>query len=349
MKKRILSLLVALVMISNISYGQTLLSTLSNLSQDGAKAYLAPVVSGFGANLNTGWIHKAPSSKILGLDVEIGFVFMGTMFGNENKTFQTSGTFRFSKSQAEQLVGNQPEPLKTAMVNEIIQKDFQVEMSGPTIVGSKDKYIEINFKGATVQGQTVGAKKIVTAVKGFLGELPLMPLFAPQISLGTVYGTSASFRFIPSIEINKDLGEFAYFGFGLQHNIGQWIPVPIPVDLSLGFFTQSMTVGPKDTSIFDVSATTFGLYASKTFGAIVTATPYVGLAFESSSIDIKYNYVVDAPGGQKLSLPVSFSLKGENSFRMIIGAAFKLAVLNINVDYNISKYSSFSAGLGFTF
>jgi hypothetical protein len=328
-------------------------STLSKLSQSAASKYVAPIVSGFGANLNSGWVHRAPSSKIFGIDFEIGFVFMGTMMGDDAKNFSSSGTFRFNKAQALQMVQNVSSnaAVRDALANELIKQDFNVNISGPTIVGSETEFVGVDFSGTniTVSGTsyTVPAQRVETPVSGYLKDLSVLPLFAPQFTIGTVYGTTASFRFLPSIEIG-DLGKFSYFGFGLQHNPSMFIPVPIPLDVSVAFFTQSLKVG----DIFDASATTFGLYASKQFGpGALSVTPYAGLAFESSSIKIKYNQIISDPTNpsQELKIPVDFELEGENSARFVLGASFKLALISINVDYSMAKYNSFSAGLGIAF
>ena len=62
-------------------------STLDRLSRDAAKQYVAPVVTGFGTNLNAGWFHRAPMAKMFDFDLEFGVVAMGTLFKYENKTF----------------------------------------------------------------------------------------------------------------------------------------------------------------------------------------------------------------------------------------------------------------------
>jgi hypothetical protein len=329
---------------------KTLEGTLSSLSQSAASKYVSPIVSGFGANLNSGWVHRAPSSKIFGVDIEIGFVFMGTMMGDDAKSFSTNGTFRFTRDQAKEMVQNASpnQAVRDALVDKIILEDFNVVISGPTIVGSETEFIGVDFSGKSydINGvpYTVPAQKVVTPVSGYLKDLSVLPLFAPQFTIGTVYGTTASFRFLPSIEI-QDLGKFSYFGFGLQHNPSMFIPVPIPLDVSVAFFTQSLKVG----DIFDASATTFGLYASKQFGpGALSVTPYAGLAFESSSIKIKYNQVLNSPTGD-IELPVEFELEGENSARFVLGASFKLALISINADYSMSTYNSFSVGLGLAF
>jgi hypothetical protein len=140
-------------------------------------------------------------------------------------------------------------------------------------------------------------------------------------------------------------GDFSYFGVGVQHNPAMWIPFPIPLDVSVGLFTQSMKLG----TIFKSSSTTFGIYGSRTFGpSALNVTPYAGFSYESSSADITYDYSVATPAGPSTQ-HVTFNLTGENSVRFMLGAAFKLAVLNINIDYNIAKYNVASAGIGFIF
>ena len=124
-----------------------------------------------------------------------------------------------------------------------------------------------------------------------------------------------------------------------------WIPTPLPVEVSVGFFTQSMKVG----DVFSTTATTFGVFASRTFGpGAFNITPYAGLSVESSTIEVKYDYIVDYPI-PNTKVPVTFELKGENSVRFTLGASAKLALFNLSVDYSIAKYNSLSAGLGFVF
>jgi hypothetical protein len=317
-------------------------TVLQSLSKEAATAYVGPTVSALGANLNSGWVHGAPKATILGIDIEFGFVAMGTFFSDNNKTFSTSGTYRFNRQQAEQLVpSNYQGTTRDAMISQIIQQDFNVGIKGPTIVGAKSDSVNIIFQGATVNGNTVPGKNIVLPVTGLLENLSVFPLVAPQLTIGTVYGTSLAIRFVPSITLNKKLGDFSYFGIGVQNNLKMWLPFPLPLDVSVGLFTQTMKLG----TIFKSSATTFGIYGSKTFGPL---TPYGGFSYESSSADVSYDYETTIPG---VSSPqhITFNLVGENSARLTLGAALKLGIIGLNVDYNISKYNVASAGFNFIF
>ena len=176
---------------------------------------------------------------------------------------------------------------------------MNVTVSGPTIVGSKKDSIKVSFTGGSVRVPyptladpnhdtvvTLLSANQTLGVVGFLEDLPMLPLAAPQASIGTILGTKFSLRYLPSVELDKKIGKFEYTGFGIQHNPFMWIPVPEPpVDVSIGYFTQTMKVG----KIFESKASLFGIQASKTFGpGALNITPYAGLSFEKSDITIKY-------------------------------------------------------------
>jgi len=345
--KLIIIAIAALFTVTSIN-AQDLNETLQKLSGDAAKAYLAPVTNGFGANLNTGWATRSPKAKIWGVDIQFGLVAMGAFMGDNSKTFNAQGTFRFSRAQAEQIASDVPSNVREQVVQDIMSKDQTINFSGPTAVGSKNDKIKISFPGGTYNYNGTeynGLSDVELPVGGLLDNLSVIPLTAPQLTLGTVYGTQLSFRFLPDIQLNEEIGKLSYFGFGIQHNIGMWLPAPLPVDVSVGFFTQNLKVG----DLLESSATEFGAYASRTFGpGALNVTPYAGFSYQSSSLNASYDYVV-TNGNISTPLHVSFDSEGENTVKFTVGTAFKLGFLNLNVDYNIAKYSTVGAGLGFIF
>jgi hypothetical protein len=351
MKLNIL-LFITIILTFNLFAQDDLQTTLGKLSKDAASSYVAPTVSAFGADLNSGWVHRVPKATIFGIDVEFGIVAFGTFFGDNNKTFSTSGIFRFTRDQANQLVpANYPTQVRNDLINQIIQQDINVGISGPTIVGAKSDSVKIGYHGATLtsngQNYTLPSKNIALPVTGFLEDIPLLPLGAPQLTIGTFYGSSITFRYVPSIKMSDKLGDFSYFGVGVQHNPGLWLPFPLPLNVSIGIFTQSMKLG----NVFKSSATTFGIFGSRTFGpGALNVTPYAGLSYESSSADVAYDFTVDTPvPGVTNTEHITFNLVGENAARFMLGASFKLAVISINVDYTFAKYNTASAGFGFIF
>jgi hypothetical protein len=193
----------------------------------------------------------------------------------------------------------------------------------------------------------VGAHVITLPIGGFevISDLSFLPLVAPQLSVGTVFGTRATFRYLPSVTINEEFGKLKYFGFGIQHNPGVLLPTPLPVDVAVGFFTQTLEVG----TLFKATTTAFGLNASKKLGiGPINITPYAGFMLEKSNIDITYDFILDEGTIDEQVIPIAFELEGENKSRLTLGLSFRLLMLNFNADYNIGKYNSVTVGVMFT-
>lgn len=381
MKKLLLLAICGALMTWTAAYSQSLDSTLQKLAGDAARGYVGPIVSGFGSDLNGGWFHKAPSAKMFGFDLEFGAVGMGTTFSTASKTFATtSSNFQVDNATAKQLVplsaipttasingSNQTltlaqrQSIQSQMISQLTGATFSVGITGPTIIGSKSDSVKINFSsfsktfnvtninGVTGANATVTlsrpATSVATPVTGLLNNVTIVPLAAPQLSLGTFVGTQFTFRYLPSVEINSDIGKFKYFGFGIQHNPGVWFPNPLPIDLCASFFTQTLDVG----TIFSTKATVYGVNVSKRFGpGALNITPYAGFMLESSKMTFTYDYNAPVPGTTLTTKQhINFELDGENTSRVVVGLSIKLLFLNINADYNIAKYNSFTGGLMF--
>lgn len=355
--------LVLVLLLASITlvWGLSLEERLQELSADAAKAYVGPIVSGFGSNLNGGWFHRAPSKTFLGVDISLGAVVMGTFFTDENESFSTEGSFRFTREQAMFLTQDfaDYDDIRQELIDAIISENFYVGIFGPTIIGDPDTNLMIHFyekqfddiiNPDTGEPVTVPGTDVELPFGGLMDSPPIFPLVVPQLSVGTVYGTRATFRYVPPITLkgeDDDLGEFSYFGFGLQHNLNRWVPLPLPVDFAASFFTQTMKLEP----VAEATATTLGLNASKRFGfRALNITPYAGLMIESFNMDISYDYMVDEPGSdEQIPLEVAFSMKGDNKARMVVGSSFRVGLFNLNVDYNIGKYNSLTTGIALEF
>ena len=353
--------------------GEDLKEFIEGLSMDAASKYVAPIVSAFGMNLNGGWFHKVPSSKIFGLNIEVGLVGMATFYpkGEEYLSFDTSGDFQFNASQATDIVTGislDPalEPFRALVENDLINaitgRGISVGISGATVIGDPEDYIEIDYGGEDIvidnplfglPGEpatitlAVPSGVITLPIGGFeaISDLSFLPLAAPQISLGTVFGTRVTFRYLPSITIDEELGKFKYFGFGIQHNPGVLLPTPLPFDVGVGFFTQTLEIG----TLFKAKTTAFGLNASKKLGiGPISITPYAGFMLEKSNIDITYDFVLDEGTIDEQVIPIAFELEGENRSRIVLGLSLRLLIFNINADYNIGKYNSVTVGVMFT-
>jgi Family of unknown function (DUF6588) len=329
-----------------------LVSTLGKLAESAARGYVAPIVSGFGADLNSGWIHSVPNPTKASLDLEFGVVGMGSFFSESSKSFGSSGSFKFNHDEADLLIPRDfTGEFRDSIRSQIMKLPFTVSISGPTIVGSSHDSVRIAFSGGTVkvdyQGitDTVGLNALVisTGVTGFLDSLNVLPMGAFQFSAGTLFGTAVSFRFLPTSNLDSKLGKISFIGFGIQHNPMVWFDNSIPLNLSLAFFTQTLKIG----TVFKSTATDFGIYASKRFGpGALNVTPFAGLSLESSKMTISYDFETTDLRNQPVTIPISFTLNGENTVRLTLGFSLKVLVFNISTEYDIAKYNSASLGIG---
>jgi len=368
--KVIFTLAIFLLAVSNVfaqDEGGDLEETLQQLSESAARGYITPVVSIFGTNLNGGWFHRAPPPIKFGLKLEFGLVGMGTTIPLEDtyRHFSTSGSFRFNQSQATEIVLNSglglPPLTQQALVDTITQQDFTVGIGGATIIGdSEGDDIVVSFSGGDVTftdpvsglplTQTLASYDINLGFGGlgdFLAEVPMVPFAAPQASIGTILGTQAVFRYIPEVDIpgvdiTEDIGKFSWFGWGVQHNPGVFFPNPLPLDVSIGFFKQSLKLG----TILEANTTAYGLTVSKTLGVgLFNITPYAGYLIEKSTLHFAYDFTLDAGTLYEQTIPIDFELEGENKSRITVGLGVKLLMFNINADYNMGNYNSVTVGI----
>lgn len=336
----------------------TLDQTLQSLSGEAAESYVNPIVSAFGTNLNGGWFHWAPEDKIFGFDVEFGLVFMASMFPNDDKDFSATGSFQFTADQADDILSNSNIQSGDIGYDELIAaitaQEMIIDIHGATIIGDEDDHVMLEFPTQTLAVDVNGIPmsfdlqgySVDSGVGGLLDGVDMLPLAAPQLSIGTVYGTKAAFRYMPTYKI-PDIGDFDYFGFGIQHNPKAWLKAPIPFDICASFFTQSMTLG----DYVEANATAYGVNVSKTLGlSFLSVTPYAGFMLESSNMKFKYTYEIGNVNGIPAEpLDVKFDIDGKNKSRITLGTTFRLGVFNINADYNIGKYNSFTAGFALGF
>ena len=163
----------------------------------------------------------------------------------------------------------------------------------------------------------------------------LMPMAIPQATLGTIFGTEAVVRYaaIPKMD---NFPHIDLVGFGVRHNISQYIP-DIPVDLAAGIFYQKLTVG----DVFDAHTMNVSLQASTSFAVFRI---YGGAQYETSAMSVHYTYT--GPGATGTSV-IELNMNGQNRMRATAGLGLDLVVLHLNTDISVGNVTSVSAGLGF--
>ncbi len=353
MIKRILVFFGILLLILPVFAGD-LEESLEELTGKAAKEYVKPLSSAFGANLNSGWFNNAPKAKLLGLNAELSFVATGADMTGK-KEFSVNTDFTFSEDQATEIVENSDlDPsIEQYAIEAVLDKTFDVQIYGPTVIGNKDDTIMINFDGrpvevdvnGTMQTVNLEGKEFDLKVKALLADWEYLPMATPQLKLGTLYGTQVTLRGLPPFEY-EDLGEIVYYGVGVQHNPFVWINVPMPLNIALSYYTQALEIG----DVASTTATTYGITASKQFGfKLWNITPYAGLMMDESNMEIAYEIETEVDEYTTDIDEIKFSIDGENSTRLVLGSSFKSGVFKYNLELNLAKVSSASMGFGIEF
>ncbi|MCL5021209.1 MAG: hypothetical protein M1339_06035 [Bacteroidetes bacterium] len=320
MRKAISAVMIILAL-AGFAEAQNLGSKLSKVGAQYAQAYLAPAANAFGMDLNSGLFHSASVGGILpfGLHLYIGVQMSGTLLQSSDKSFNLT----YHDTYSDPLLGNQPATYTVT--------------NAPTIFGSKTKgTVVITPDNRLLPSQT-------DTTIGGVGNISIAPIPIPQLGLGSVFGTDVVVRYLPKIKLS-DYGSVQLFGFAVRHNISQYIPL-VPVDIAVQLGWQNFSVSDTSSKVLNASAFAANLEVSKTF-AIVTL--YGGLQVESSSFDVNYNFMPPATSAtpNPKAVPISFTQKGKNTFRGLVGLSFGLGVLTINADYSIGSMSAVTAGVG---
>jgi hypothetical protein len=208
-----------------------------------------------------------------------------------------------------------------------LPQGYNADVKSATIYGDKGGYYS-------------GPAGYVTLPPGI--DVSAVPLALPQIA-ASFMGTEVMLRYLPAIPLGDD-SEISMLGVGVKHSISRYIPL-LPVDIAAQFLYNNIEI----TNLFNVNNIAFNAHASKTFGLF---TPYFGLQYESTSVDISYTLKGNPDSGDpslQQDREISTSIDGDNGFRATLGGALKLAVLVLNADINLGSQTAFTGGITFEF
>ncbi|MFP4048195.1 MAG: DUF6588 family protein [Bacteroidales bacterium] len=157
-----------------------------------------------------------------------------------------------------------------------------------------------------------------------------LPLAAPTLSIGSLYGTNATFRFLAA-DIGEDFGKINLFGWGLRHNINQYFNI-LPINMAAGFYMQSFSVG----DFVDAKSWLFNIQGSYNWSLL---TFYGGIGIENSGLDVSYVYEED-------DTEIDFDMEGANKIRGTLGLTVNLGPVKLHTDYTLASQSLLTMGLG---
>jgi len=322
--------LAGLLMVSSLSvYAQDDLSKqLTKVAGANAVNYLSPLLSAWGADLNSGFYHSADLHEILGFDV--GLKAGAVLVTDQDKVFDFTLPDQISYTYQGVLFK------LTAGV------DYDKVISGtPTALGDPaGKAVKVKSTSAFVplRGQT-----IFTTPQGF--DMKYAPLLMPQAAIGLPFGLEVVGRFVPNITLPNDVGKANFIGFGIRHSIDQYIPL-MPIDVAVHFMTQKLTISDmNDNKILGASGTAYGIEVSK---SLVLFTIYGGYQIEKSSWTLEPYSYFDPSTSKSIDIP-GFSVDGKNTSRFHAGVRLLLLIVNVHADYSFAQQPVLTAGVGISF
>jgi hypothetical protein len=364
--KRLVTLLLAVGLVAALvgrAGATSFEDELKRLAAENAKAYVTPLSTAFGTCMNSGLYHTAQPHKLLGLDISVKISAALVPDADMHFNFIKPGDFwldvhnygirdNFGNTiDSIELHGNTLYP--NPIVSSTIFGPKDTTVTGPdgdaieaALRAQGASQVAIDLAKTRPEWQQMLASANIVTPPGF--DMPGMPLVMPQVSVGLPFKSEVLLRMVPETNVDK-VGKVKFLGLGLKHSISQWIPVPMGgIDISGQFSTQKLTVG----NLFTSNNTAFNLEVSRRFGfLLLSVTPYAGFGLESSKLKINDYTVTNStnPAVPNGTVIPGFTLNGTNKSRLTGGVQFVLALLTINADYSIGKYTAYSLGVGLTF
>lgn len=308
---------------------------LSESLDDGEKligAYISPFMKSVSLGLNQGWYNTAKPHKIVGIDLT---VTVNAMTVPEDELF-----YQPSKLGLQRMALHETSP------------DYP---KAPTLLGGGDEPVfrvldnNGNPTNETIQGPPG------LDLKEEIGKA-WVPVPMAQLGIGLPKGTDLKIRFTPTIDLG-DNGTLKLIGFGVMHDIKQWIPgiKMLPFDLSgfvgytkfkLDASFEGEVAGAGQRGVFEMNATTIQGVISKKF-SVVTFYGGLGYNIAKSNLGMKGWYDVDEDGTRDANEIDPIDLKfAASGMRGTLGMRLKLAILTLHADYTLQKYKCLTVGLG---
>ncbi len=177
-----------------------------------------------------------------------------------------------------------------------------------------------------------------------------------QASLGLWEGTTLIGRYSPKIKINKTY--YQLFGFGLQHNISQWIPSIRETSFNLaGLITYSVySVSDNFPEVrFAGEKLNSVVIDGKSFMFILVASKQIRKFNISSAIGLtssKFEYSLGGEGSILLPLlnrELGSLNESKSNFKADIGVDYRFYDFSINTMLTFGSYTNLIFGINYNF
>lgn len=159
---------------------------------------------------------------------------------------------------------------------------------------------------------------------------------APQLRVGSLYGTEALIRLGFLHSSSEDIGNFSLYGFGVRHSISQYVNRS-PIDIAVEAYWQRFTVGDKERGgdLLSAEAWSAGVQMSK---RLKWLEPYGEVAYDDFGLDLFYK-------GSSPEDAIAMSLDSGDHFRMTLGLSVNVSFFLVYGEYNSGGQDAFALGL----
>ena len=310
-------------------------------------AYAQPLFKGFGAGMNSGWANTAKVKKLFHVELRV----------SASAAFTPAADKSFDVT-------------KIGLSNAVTPANPNQTIT-PTIGGDR------NNEGPTLNINSENGTKVssFTMPKGYL---PVIPAPQLQLTLGLIRSTDLTVRLIPKVNLGSDVGSVSMTGFGLKHDLTQYIfgsakkIVPFDLSILLAYSRLNMSanldVEPEQGAVHDPNDpnknTDFSnQHTDAHFGSFVGEailskkllffTPFVAVGYNTASANLAAigNYPVTSNTNGDYSVytnPVGIKETSISGFRADIGFQLNLGI-RIFASASLAQYKSVNAGIGFGF
>lgn len=205
----------------------------------------------------------------------------------------------------------------------------------------------------------------------------------PQLEIGSLYGIELLIRFIPQINLGKNIGKFSFWGIGIKQSISQYAPNPfMDVSIQVGRQGSRLTNRIGVTNAELTSNAKFwnaNLHLSKKVSKNFEF--FSGFSFENLEINSDYTFYLPAEVQYQLGLYYHYDngtpddytddylapnpdlgytgdpyppmnknvIVRDNNWKWTIGAIGNFGAFSVFTDFSISKINIFSFGLMYRF
>lgn len=165
-------------------------------------------------------------------------------------------------------------------------------------------------------------------------DLQQFAFAAPELSIGSLFGTRAVVRWISTDLNDSDFGKVELFGIGAQHSLSRYLP-NVPVDLALGVFYQTFKIGD---GLLDTKAVHVDVTGSRSFGRVISLQPYAAIGYDTFDMDVAYTSTSN-PADH-----ISVTMDRQSNAHFTAGAVLRFPGVRLNLEAN--QAARFGAAVG---